>query len=287
MKPSDNHSNLLHILQADQLQIPGLNLLGHCIFTKATPPLSWHDHGSSIELIFLLRGRDGYTVDKTDYELAGNEVFVALPNERHKSCGSYQGIGEYIWMQLELSATAEFLNLSTAAAARLRHALQELNQHRYTVSPELMNLVKTFYSAASNGQEPLLCSALLVHLLSSFIFEESRRNPIPGGIDHILSFLHAHFNDSSLSVEDIARANGLSESGLQHKFKNITGDTVVHYLTHLRIQYAKTLLEKGETVLNAAINSGFTSSEYFSVVFKKYNLVSPSAYRRVFMNRDP
>lgn len=287
MKSTENHADLPHILQARQLNMPGLQLLGHCTFSKATPPLPWHDHGVCMELIFLLSGRDSYTVNGAGYELTGNEVFIAFPGERHKSSGAYQGIGEYIWMQLDTRPHTGFLNLSSAAAGKLRQALQKLERHRYAVSPAFMGLVKEFYQAVRQRREPTLCSAMLVYLLSRLVFQEIRRDSVSDEIGPILTFLHAHFRDSSLSVAQVAHAFGLSESGLQHRFKKTTGDTLVRYLTRIRLQHAKTLLEKGESVLTAAVSSGFTSSEYFSVVFKKYNLVSPSAYRKVCEKDGP
>ena len=49
-------------------------------------------------------------------------------------------------------------------------------------------------------------------------------------------------------------------------------------MNHKKIQRAKELLVQGESVTGTAMQLGFNTSDYFSVVFKRYTSLSPSAF---------
>lgn len=84
----------------------------------------------------------------------------------------------------------------------------------------------------------------------------------------------------NISLWDIAAYCGVSESYLRKKFKLEMESTVVDYLTILRIDKAKVILKnKSVRVVDIHKMVGFTSSQYFSNVFKKVEGISPSDYR--------
>ena len=85
----------------------------------------------------------------------------------------------------------------------------------------------------------------------------------------------------NITVSDIAKHFLCSESHISHIFKKQTGKSIREYINNLRISDAKTLLEySGLTITEIAFSVGFTDSDYFSNVFKKYVGISPMTYRR-------
>lgn len=262
----------------DKLCIPGLELFGHCRINEAGPPLESHDHGPCIELIFVLAGRDSYSVGGQTYELSGNDVFVAMPGERHQNHEAYQGLSEDVWIQLDLSVTEGFLGLSDANAAEMRQRLRSLDQHQYSTSSGFMKLVKDCYRALDTRGTGLYFNAMLVDVLSRFLYVESAPSAKDRDVERIRKFMEENFQDSGLTLRLVAERCGLSESGLKHKFRQATGDTAGHYLTRLRIAHARKRLDQGFSVTQAAMDAGFGSSDYFAVVFKKYTRQTPSEY---------
>ena len=87
----------------------------------------------------------------------------------------------------------------------------------------------------------------------------------------------------NISTEDIARAGGVHVGHLHRIFQSETGMTIGEYLTHLRIEKAKSLLMHTD-ISNASIatRTGFSSQQYFCRLFKKKTGMSPQDYRKSY-----
>jgi AraC-like DNA-binding protein len=84
-----------------------------------------------------------------------------------------------------------------------------------------------------------------------------------------------------ISLEDTAHRVSMSKEYLARCFRQEMGITLVTYLNRYRVDQAKVLLEKGELNLTEiAMATGFSSSAYFSRVFRQETGISPSEYTR-------
>ena len=90
-------------------------------------------------------------------------------------------------------------------------------------------------------------------------------------------------HDNFLSIqkiEDVAKAASMSEYHFYRSFKQVYGYSTYQYLTLLRLQLAKQLLEEGtEKVKIIAKKCLFPDQFTFSKAFKRWYEVSPSEYR--------
>lgn len=85
-----------------------------------------------------------------------------------------------------------------------------------------------------------------------------------------------------LSCEIIARDVSLSPSYLARVFQFSTGFSLMEYLTYMRIEQAKKLLQTEEIpIYLVAENVGYNSPNYFTRVFKKQEGISPNEYRQL------
>jgi len=95
-----------------------------------------------------------------------------------------------------------------------------------------------------------------------------------------MAYLHEHYMES-ISLEDAARHISVSKEYLARCFRHEVGITLVKYLNRYRVRQAKALLQKGEhSLTEIALETGFSSSAYFSRVFRQEVGMSPRDYKR-------
>ncbi|MGF9798584.1 response regulator transcription factor [Brevibacillus agri] len=82
-----------------------------------------------------------------------------------------------------------------------------------------------------------------------------------------------------LTLTEVAKAVHVSPSHLNRLLKKEVGVTFVDILTSVRIEKAKELLRKNYSIEAVSNLTGFNSSNYFAVSFKKATGVSPRTYR--------
>ncbi|MDT3843226.1 MAG: response regulator [Bacillota bacterium] len=82
-----------------------------------------------------------------------------------------------------------------------------------------------------------------------------------------------------ISLEEMARRLGISQSYLSRTFKKEIGENLIDYLTRIRTDAAAELIKKGMRTADVAAAVGIPDPKYFSRVFKKVKGMSPSVYR--------
>lgn len=105
-------------------------------------------------------------------------------------------------------------------------------------------------------------------------------------INRILDYMRLNFS-RSLSLADIARHAGYSNSWLRVVFKDMTGESIIAHLTKLRIQRAKSLLEETRlSVAEIAYEVGYDDYAYFARVFKKKTGLDATTYRSLAKTKE-
>lgn len=98
-------------------------------------------------------------------------------------------------------------------------------------------------------------------------------------IRNAISYISENYS-SNIKINELADYIGVNRSYLASSFKKATGYSPKEYLLCLRMEKAKTLLEKTDMPINSIANSvGYTDQLAFSRMFKRYSGVSPRAYR--------
>jgi len=88
------------------------------------------------------------------------------------------------------------------------------------------------------------------------------------------------FDNSSPSIDDIAKLCGISSVHLRRAFKNTTGQTVHQYVENVRLKKAMALLAETDLPLKEVSHRlGFADASTFSSAFKKSTGKTPSGYR--------
>lgn len=83
-----------------------------------------------------------------------------------------------------------------------------------------------------------------------------------------------------ISLDDVSRAVNISPYYFSKVFKDEAGENFIEYLTHVRVEKAKELLEKPDLSIKAISSlCGYSDPNYFSRLFKKQTDMTPREYR--------
>lgn len=113
------------------------------------------------------------------------------------------------------------------------------------------------------------------------ISDEAKQNVYCKVIVEAINYMENNYALEELSLECIANHVNLSSSWLSTKFKDEVGMGINDFLNNLRIQKSMQLFEKDDYMIyEVAEKVGFTSSQYFSKIFKQITGVTPNEYKR-------
>ena len=96
-------------------------------------------------------------------------------------------------------------------------------------------------------------------------------------IGRATNYIMEHIQEE-LSMEELAQTALLSVSRFKQKFKLQLGISPRNFINLRKVEAAKRLLQEGHSVTQVAMDLGFSSSNYFSSVFRRYTSYSPSQY---------
>jgi len=166
-------------------------------------------------------------------------------------------------------------DMSQAALTQLLETVvndERLSLDKKMLSHEISEVISSATSSASLKDN--LTRVFNIHALSDSKIEMKKR------VLQIEQYLSAHFTDD-ISSELLSSRFGFVPSYLSKIFRRQTGLSPTEYLTRLRIEKAKELLETKKDLLirDAANLVGYKDPYYFSKIFKKTTGVWPSQYQ--------
>jgi YesN/AraC family two-component response regulator len=97
-------------------------------------------------------------------------------------------------------------------------------------------------------------------------------------VRRVRAYIHKHLQDD-LQLKTLTQAFNISGDYLRKIFKNEMGTTLSEYITHVRMEEARRLLQTGEfKVYEIAEKVGYHSTHYFSQSFHKAMGCYPTEY---------
>jgi AraC family transcriptional regulator of adaptative response/methylated-DNA-[protein]-cysteine methyltransferase len=98
-------------------------------------------------------------------------------------------------------------------------------------------------------------------------------------IGRALTWLAEHHLDQP-SLDDAARAAGLSPFHFQRQFTRHVGVSPKSYVAHLTLEHAKRSLDRGESVLGAALDAGLSGPSRLHDLCLKVEAMTPGVYAK-------
>ena len=100
-------------------------------------------------------------------------------------------------------------------------------------------------------------------------------------ISQVVRYMEEHFSDPEISITALADSLELSTTRFSLSFKEKTGMSPLEYLTLLRVEHAKELLESTDlTIRDISTQVGYYDSGSFIRRFKQVTGETPAQYRR-------
>lgn len=166
-----------------------------------------------------------------------------------------------------------------------------LNSTYYCVLPEknakkLKNYMKSnFYIFNQNFVSIVMlknfCSIFEIISFDNNTGKTNFKQSKNGYIQKITAYCNNNFSDPTLSIKTLSSILFLNHDYVASLIKKHFGMTFKEYLTSLRIEKCYALLtDTNQSIKEIAFKVGYVDQYYFSKCFKKYNSISPSAYRK-------
>lgn len=119
----------------------------------------------------------------------------------------------------------------------------------------------------------------ILYMLFVENYSSSVLTPIQKNIEKAKMFMDENFT-KKISMEELAKMTGYSNSYFKKKFKEFYGISPGEYIANARIDMAKDMLEtKIYSISEISEKCGFSSDSYFSHAFKNSVGCSPKQYR--------
>ena len=105
-------------------------------------------------------------------------------------------------------------------------------------------------------------------------------DPDQAFVTHATEILMQHLSDGDYNREAFAKDMAMGESTLYNKVKATTGQTVIAFITSIRLKEAQRIIQSNPNILisDVATQVGFNTPKYFSKCFKKEFGIFPKEY---------
>lgn len=231
-----------------------------------------HSH-PAIEMVYHPRGR-GVTRLEEDPDVAFSEgsVVVYAPGQRHDQVMDTEG--EDVCVTLAVSPRHRGVPRHCFTVARVEDAavvedLRLLSQGRVDLNP----IEQAIFSLRAT-------STLFALVLLARARHEENTHGTVRYVRKAEQYIRDHFA-TLVTLREAAEHAGIGYDHLRHAFKALRGRSLVHYLTEVRIERARTLLVHHSqlSLKQIAALCGFRDEYYFSAVFHRCARMPPGRYR--------
>ncbi len=265
------------------------------IKSQSAARITWHSH-ECFELLMIVDGATTYEfAGGSKVELSGGNFLLVPPGVRHRGHHDVRGPVQLTGLMFD-PLDSESHRCTPFSAESLAWLVTQFTQgttEAFRMNRELHTLVRSLPKDFAAVQPSDVATVTTLRISICSILLEcakviSQRRAFEHGftVQNAIRFMKENLSQPA-KIEQIARSVHCSRTKLFADFKESTGMTPVDYWQRLRIEYAQQLLADSQmSITNIAFNCGFSTSQYFSSVFRKYSGYSPREYRQLNNTRS-
>ncbi|PYG84835.1 AraC-like DNA-binding protein [Ruminiclostridium sufflavum DSM 19573] len=252
-------------------------------------PVHWH---AVIEILYLEKNSLNINVNNKESKLDEGDILFIAGGDTH-GFSNRNNSGKRIFIQFDSSSLSTFGNnsiIKSLISGSFKISLKDTPFHG-SIKEHILSIVES-YSKRDFGFEFFISARIhdIFAIISKFLADKVNFQNTPDtarkiqGMDKLseaFKYIEANYmNDISLS--DVAKAVGFSESYFSRMFKDITEKNFILYLNEYRIKQAEHfLIDSSMSIADIAYTVGFNSIVTFNRAFKSIKGCSPSGYKKI------
>ncbi len=272
--------------------------------TYADYPNFYHAH-QGLEMIYIHSGQGDILVNHKVYEVKPNSLFLFQPYQLHRIRMHASPSIPFIRSKFLVEPShfhERLLSLPELQSFFLqiwKHEIVQPVLFHLDESPFLTALMKEYQSrfkqpsdSSERQEESFLFLSQLFQLLKNNYYTQlfgdlpTLQKREHHQAEHIIHWLEQHLHEP-LELDRIAEEMHISKHHMSRLFKRATGSTISEYMTVIRIQKARRLLETTErSIEQISLDIGIGNVSYFCEIFKKAMGHTPLQYR-LFLVKHP
>ncbi|MCU0326995.1 MAG: AraC family transcriptional regulator [Spirosomaceae bacterium] len=247
-----------------------------------------------IKIFYVLEGKFDWMVDSQEVTLYPNDVCLVLPWQAFGNVKGTFEVGKIQCIALqpysfEPKGELSLGNWSSIPETELRVISRIFSLNRkptmsnFKVGGEILQKIKNELFSGELGYRVRvnhLIDELLIMTARQLSRQENQRRDFPQTfqkLDQLLRENIAH----PWTVEEMAGIVGLGTTAFTEKVKAYSGFSPLNYLINIRITEAIKLMKRTDLSLtDVALDTGFYSSQHFSMTFKKLTGFTPGQFRK-------
>ncbi len=252
---------------------------------------SWHKH-EEYELILITEGHGTALIgDYVGEYKTGDIYFIAgnLPHSFRKRHHKITGDAIAAHFRKDVFGNSFFLApemKNIFALLNKNDAVQLLNKLKKEITALLIEMesAKGFnrINLLLQSLQKMSTSSNFVRVTQDFSSADNNINP---AIDKIIDYSFKHYLEP-VTLQQVAQIAGMSIPTFCRFFKKNIKKTYFNFLQDLRISHAcKLLTTTDKPVMDCCYESGYNSWAHFTKQFKQIKKITPSQYRKEFVEK--
>lgn len=235
-----------------------------------------HSH-SHYEVYYLTKGKRLFFLENRMYEITEPTLIIIPPHIMHKTEGG-------AFTRYNINVSPKHLNsIQTEILNGLRLKIIKPSSREDMEIQKILGMAADLKSNKQYFSEVLF--SYFIFVLSKIDFNTDDRSsdsskPMPPIMLKITAYMYRHFAEN-ITLNGISEKFYVSKSTLNHSFKKYTGLSPMEFFLEIRLAKAKEMLLSSEkSIQEISAECGFSSPNYFGLIFKRHETVSPSIYRQ-------
>jgi len=249
-------------------------------------PMNWHN---DIEIIMILEGSLKVVIRGTESNMSKNDLLLINSNEIHHLKVDKSNKNHPVVLIYQFDP--DFYQSYYPKFSDVSFHCNSAQLHKTPMSYEVLKkqLVKLMWLTLNKTEtfqlEGLqvsleLCEYLIAHFSTTLINPTNSQDQIQQRLIRLIDYINKHY-DKKINLDQLANIEFISPHYLSKFFKMHVGIGFNKYLNQFRINKSlNELLYTNKTILEIALDHGFSNSKSYTKHFKELYDSSPSDFRK-------